>query len=474
MAVSSEDGQENLQRCYDRLYSTLLKHMQYALLASNKVEANRRLMTSEMWRLMVANSCHEQIKLILKLFLDPRVIPYERQYLMGKRVWTCETFSKSGRIDLDEISSMLAGLWGVYRIRVLVNGFLFQYSGSSVSMDGWSCRWLTHRDTIALGSEEIVRRRQSASTEVLFIHFLCSLPGAVWSIHEVARFPLLHFPPKVVWLLKHFIHLFESVLMVFEGNLDGNYKCEFPGHSRRARWDGRGTELLAKALSPADAPEISHKGANRALAMSQCCSKVTFNNQEETNQWKQIYEILRDVFQATKSNYLSAFDCINTIKIAESRYGIVLQNSHKLRLKLRSCYRVVLKKHDVPPGDAHDGRLHQLYPLLVVLKQQLEENGWVSKKPIDGFYQISRRRFSFDWEQISKKTQAIAKESKREFYTPERCCATWRELFSKGRTILGRLLLFESNWEKFTSESPSSESIPRLMSFRMRIGCSED
>jgi len=104
----------------------------------------------------------------------------------------------------------------------------------------------------------------------------------------------------------------------------------------------------------------------------------------------------------------------------------------------------------------------------------LEENGWVSKKPIDGFYQISRRRFSFDWEQISKKTQAIAKESKREFYTPERCCATWRELFSKGRTILGRLLLFESNWEKFTSESPSSESIPRLMSFRMRIGCSED
>jgi hypothetical protein len=180
-----------------------------------------------MWRLLVANSCHEQIELILKLFLDPRVVPYERQYLMGKDVWNHETFAKSELVNLDDISPMQAGLWGVYRIRVLVDGALFHYTGSSVHMDGWYQRWYSHDQTIALGLEDIVRRRsdgnESAGT-VLFIHFLCALPGAAWNIHEVARFPALQCPRNLVWSLKNWVHLFESCHMVFEGNIDGNYK----------------------------------------------------------------------------------------------------------------------------------------------------------------------------------------------------------------------------------------------------------
>src|SRR6266536_1421281 len=131
-------------------------------------------------------------KVDLELFLDPRVIPYERQYLMGKRVWTCETFAKSGRLDLDELAPGLGGLWGVYRTRVFVSGFLFQYTGSSCNMDGWSVRWFKHEATISLGLEEIVRRRGKVRCpNVHFIHLLCAFPGSVWSIHEVARFPSL-------------------------------------------------------------------------------------------------------------------------------------------------------------------------------------------------------------------------------------------------------------------------------------------
>src|SRR6266487_3591799 len=99
-------------------------------------------------------------------------------------------------------------------------------------------------------------------------------------------------------------------------------------------------------------------------------------------------------------------------------------------------------------------------PLLVVIKHYLEEHGWVSKEPIEGFYQIicpaEKSKFSFgDWEQIAKKTRAIAKESERELYTPKWCRGIWRNIVLRDKTELGRLLLFETNWEKFTSKFSS-------------------
>jgi hypothetical protein len=81
-------------------------------------------------------------------------------------------------------------------------------------------------------------------------------------------------PGKFVWLHENFVHLFESVLVVFEGNPDGNYEREFPRHSLRGMRGGKWTELVAKVLAPADTPEVSHKGAYRALAASQCCTKA--------------------------------------------------------------------------------------------------------------------------------------------------------------------------------------------------------
>ena len=48
------------------------------------------------------------MELILDVFLDPRVLPYERQYLMGQETWDSELFAKSGLIDVDSISSAFA------------------------------------------------------------------------------------------------------------------------------------------------------------------------------------------------------------------------------------------------------------------------------------------------------------------------------------------------------------------------------
>jgi hypothetical protein len=382
---------------------------------------------------------------------------------MGKDVWTHETFVKSGLVNLDEISPMQAGLWGVYRIRVLVDGVLFHYTGSSVDMDGWYQRWHTHDSKIALGLEEIVRRRSrddESAADVLFIHFLCALPGAAWSIHEVARFPALQHPRNLVWALKGWVHLFESCHMVFEGNIDGNYKHNFPGHETRTKWRGnsgiKGTTLLARALAPEDAPQISHEGANRALAMSQTGSKSSYKDEEGARQYEQVSEILREVFHATKSNFLSRPEYLNVIQQAKSKYGIVLEISHQSREKIRRWYRRILREYDVSPGGLYDGKLHQYYPLLLVLKDQLEKRGWVSKKPIDGFYQISlpskdKGKGNFDWVQIAKDTQARVKGSKKDFYTPQLCMGVWRRLSSK--TTLGSLMLFKPNWENITGKS---------------------
>src|SRR5271154_4605228 len=175
--------------------------------------------------------------------------------------------------------------------------------------------------------------------------------------------------------------------MVFEGNIDGNYKHHFPGHETRAKWPRnfgiKGTALLARVLAPVDAPQVSHEGANRALALSQTGSKSSYKAEIGASQYEPVSEILREVFHATKSNFLSTPECLNIIQQAKSRYGIVLEISRKSRQKIRSWYRRILREYDVSPGGLYDGKLHQYYPLILELKDQLEKRGWVSKKPID-------------------------------------------------------------------------------------------
>src|SRR6266536_4602426 len=87
-----------------------------------------------------------------------------------------------------------------------------------------------------------------------------------------------------------------------------------------------GLTFLREALAPADAPEKPHEGANRALPMSQSFNMAGFDNKETYIQRAQIYEILRDVFLATKCNYLSSLACVNAIKVAEDRYGVILKD----------------------------------------------------------------------------------------------------------------------------------------------------
>ena len=211
-------------------------------------------------------------------------------------------------------------------------------------------------------------------------------------------------------------------------------------------------------MAPADAPQVSHEGANRALALSQTGSKSSYNTEISASQYKPVSEILRDVFHATKSNFLSTPECLNIIRQAKSRYGIVLEISRKSREKIRSWYRRILREYDVSPGGLYDGKLHQYYPLLLELKDQLEKRGWVSKKPIDGFYQISLpykgngKDGRFDWVQIAKNTQARVEGSKKDFYTPQLCMGVWQRLLHS-QNALGKLVLFGPNWENITGKS---------------------
>ncbi len=362
-----DNAKKALERCYARWYHIIFKHVQWALIASGEKQSYQMLMKRGMWLFLVANCCHEQIQLILKLFLDPRVVPYERQYHMGQEKWTSETFATNGLVEMAMNHDMFANIWGVYRIRVSIPDVCFHYTGSSCDLSGLARRFISHEDHIARGLEELTLARARGSANVLFIHLLCAQPEAVYTIHEVARFPRILHPQRLVWLLKDLVHIFESSHIVFEGNLDAR---NYIDRKTKDKGSGKLANILFRRMRPTDMPNGPWQGANRSLPISQEIGKFAYKDGVAAGLYDKLAEVLRDHFLATKSHYLSAAACQIVIHAVESKFGMTLQHSRGGQLKpikrwLRHRYRDMLRGLGVQPSDSASEKLRQFYPLLV-------------------------------------------------------------------------------------------------------------
>jgi len=153
----------------------------------------------------IANSSLESRQLLLDLYTDPRIIPYEVQYARPYKTWTTELFQHLMQVQLDD-NEQVKAMWGTYGFLIKVSHpqrqttTYFWYNGSATGafgshgLFGLYSRLINVRErTMVIGKgmprEGFIQMRKAR--KALFVHEIGIMPNASTKYYKTSQFPVV-------------------------------------------------------------------------------------------------------------------------------------------------------------------------------------------------------------------------------------------------------------------------------------------
>lgn len=378
---------------------------------------------------MVANSSPEQREKILELFTDPRIIPYERQYVMGQSVSRPSMFEETGLIRTGQLQTCFKP--GVYKIRVEVNKHIVvHYNGSATGAGGLDDQFCTHREIIRRGPIEIAALRKKK--QALYIHQLCavrSLSNATYTIHVVTTFPAPKACHDSPWQTKVLTLFLEACMMIYDDSLDKVY----PRHS---------SVKILEHLRPKDMPKAQWYGANRVLPFQTPLGLAGALIDLKTSHI--LKTILHSYFLKYNTFYLDRTAHKEILKSLEAETGSHAMNSPAYKRIIRISYKELLQSLCQPVNTTREHRLLTGLPLLAVMKTWLVENDLVHG-PFEGHYRLRKgmKVMNVDWGMITESVQVLVPIAQRGRWDSTVMYRKWQLFWNS----FGEQFLYEPNWD---------------------------
>lgn len=295
---------------------------------------------------LVANSSKESRKRLVRIITHPSAQPLSVQLLLGQRVWSAAMFDEIRSIDLDNLES--AGDFATAYIgvaRCLQDGD-YIYSGSATGLNrtqdqlrlrGEAQRMYGHRAVLALGHDEIIRRRTARRGAALFMHEKMSLEGSRYSLIPAVRF-------SIDGNRSQQTQIKAAALALFSENCNALLLAGKPRsqNTTPSRWWTDTSRAILDIVRPDDFPEPSWYSGNLALPLLQTASPIWQMVKDLTPTLTRtpfVDECLRNHFLKSHDRYLSRSTSMELL--SNSRFSFSTTNYYLLV----EIYKSILQEH---------------------------------------------------------------------------------------------------------------------------------
>ena len=436
---------EALERYRDRLYRLITRIAHFMLAVGDRFQT---AIPREWYLLIVTNASAERRRRLVRIMTCPGVQPIALQYLLGQQSWSADMFDRYPHTDLancDAIGDFFTAYTGLAHCE---NGDTFVYSGSATSIcaeKGEISRMMGHRRILALGHDEINRRRGRGVNGSLFIHSKMSAPGARSFFFPMTRLSLNQaVSSREVVKMRLMTYLIENYNTI---HLAGQWSP----HSK-TRLAFRSQHLRA-FLRPDDFPHSPWRSGNVVLPLTQ---NIPIGSVQ--------------VLGTAESNYLNSAALRSylqqrllsdrNVSMPRSLVDQVLldgniPNTRRYRDLLTTMWRSLCEEHDIHPWRLDTSKSLNLSILWVAIKRHAEAAGLIEGTDEDGRIQL--REFGLNWKEISNIAESIAPPHLRTAFSPINCI--W--LFTQKRSALfNEEILLRQNWNQLSGKYFFKRAMP--------------
>ncbi|KFA54331.1 hypothetical protein S40293_04818 [Stachybotrys chartarum IBT 40293] len=179
---------EAVERYRNRLYRLITRIAQFMLAVGDRCQS---AIPREWYLVIIANASAENRQRLVRIITCPGVQPVALQYLLEQRNWPVDLFDGYHHIGLKNCDATGDFFTAYNGLAHCPDGIRFVYSGGVTSMTAEKdevSRMIGHRKILALGHDEIKRRRASGEKGPIFIHSKMSSPGARSFFFPLTRF----------------------------------------------------------------------------------------------------------------------------------------------------------------------------------------------------------------------------------------------------------------------------------------------
>ncbi|KAK2682555.1 hypothetical protein RAB80_000501 [Fusarium oxysporum f. sp. vasinfectum] len=447
-AVEAMLEQRDVAQAIQR-YRRWVKHIVDGMVVFALAAGARKNVTVDMrgWILFLQANAHRDCReRIVDLLTNFTITPAAVQFACGQSSWGADLFDGLGKIDMDNpdirgdcVSSYLAIAHGQDSVH-------FSYTGSATSTSarsrhiGEASRMKQHATILALGADEIRRRRAAGVTTVLGVHECLSQVGTGnYSFMAILRIPVDVKKPSSAAAATLAL-LSETIHMVLLGTVS---RDSFPRKGRSVEFM-IGTRLLMTELRPKDCPHPPWVGINKVLPLLQMPKSVWTLLRQGYKQapLPELLNHLQTHFENTKALFLSDEVCKEVLsKTSRKAERADICN-------LRRLYASILNDHDLGYKNDYQAFLYLRCALWHAVIQTAEKGiVWFDNETYH--LEISK----LDWVQVAEIAQSVVPPALHNVFTITGC----KELYNEARgQEFNRSVLFPSVWNRLREGVPQT------------------